>query len=301
VIPQVVGPVLGEGEERAEPFAMPTACPVCGTPVETPEGEAMVFCPNSICPARIFGGIVHFASRGAMDIRGLGERTIAQLLERGLVEDVADLYRLTAEDLAPLEGFGERSAGKLISGIDESRGRGLGRVLFGLGVRHVGESAAVLLARAFGDIERLMAAPAEAYAAVHGIGATTGEALRAWFDRPRNVEIVRKLEAAGVVLTEASVAEATGAFSGLSFVVTGTLPTLSRGEASEFIERRGGRVTGGVTRKTDYLVVGEDAGSKLVRARELGVPELTEAALLELAGRTDTSPSAPIALPQPEP
>ena len=282
VIPQVVGPVLEEGQVRAEPFSMPDACPSCGTPVERPEGEAMLYCPNSACPARIYWGLAHFVSRGAMDIRGLGERTIATLLERGMVRDVGDIYALTEEQLLTLEGFKEKSAQNLLAGIEASRQQGLGRVLFGLGVRHVGEIAAQTLARHFGSMERLMAASTEEIEAVHTIGHTMAAALHAWMAEPRNREVVGKLAAAGVKMTEERAEPAEGPFTGRTFVITGTHPTLSRTQMEEFIQRHGGRVTGSVTRKTDYLVVGEDAGSKLAKAQELGVAQLSEADLLAL-------------------
>jgi DNA ligase (NAD+) len=282
VIPQVVGPVLEEGQVRAEPFTMRDTCPGCGTPVERPEGEAMVYCPNSACPARIYWGIVHFASRGAMDIRGLGERTIATLLERGMVRDVADLYALTEEQLLQLEGFKEKSAQNLLAGIEASKQQGLARVLFGLGVRHVGEIAAQTLARHFGSMERLMAASAEEIEAVHTIGGIMAAALHAWMAEPRNQEVVRKLAGAGVKMTEERAEPAEGPFTGRTFVITGTHPTMSRTQMEAFIQERGGRVTGSVTRKTDYLVVGEDAGSKLARAQELGIAQLSEADLLAL-------------------
>jgi DNA ligase (NAD+) len=288
VIPQVVGPVLEEGARRSEPFTMPGACPVCGTPVERPGSEVMTYCPNAACPARIYWGIVHFVSRGAMDIRGLGERTTQQLIETGLVRDVGDLYALTVEQLLELEGFQQKSAENLVAAIADSKSRGLARVLFGLGVRHVGETVAQLLAQHFGTADRLLEASVEEVEAIHGIGRVIAEALAAFAAEPRNREIVAKLAAAGVDLTEAAPRPAEGPFTGLTFVVTGTLPTLSRKQATELIEGAGGRVTGSVTRSTDFLVVGEDAGSKLDRARELGVAELTEEELLR---RLETSES----------
>jgi DNA ligase (NAD+) len=267
-----------------------------------------------------------------MDIRGLGERTIDQLLrprpaaeapeegapgdaapddgasagvataapgEEGadavpgeadttparnaLVRDVGDLYSLSLGDLLKLDGFKDRSAQNLLDGINASKQQGLARVLFGLGVRHVGEVAAQTLARHFGSIDRLLAASTEEIEAVRGIGRVMAEALHAWLAEPRNRETVEKLRAAGVKLTEEQGAPAEGPFSGLTFVITGTHPTMSRPELTDFIERRGGRVTGGVTGKTDYLVAGEDAGSKLAKARELGVKELSEAGLVALA------------------
>lgn len=302
VIPQVVGPMLEEGQARREVFSLPDHCPACGTPVEKPEGEAMVYCPNSACPARIYWGIVHFASRGAMDVRGLGERTIDLLLREKLVEDVGDLYdreRLNLDVLLRFEGFQAKSAQNLLDGIDASKAQGLGRALFGLGVRHVGEIAAQTLARHFGDVDRLMAASVEEIQAVRGIGGVMAEALHAWFAEPRNQEVVGKLKRFGVKLTEEAAAPAEGAFSGLTFVITGTHPTMSRPELTDFIERRGGRVTGSVTGKTSYLVVGEDAGSKLTKAQELGVKQLSEADLLALAeaGSGDTEADADAADP----
>jgi DNA ligase (NAD+) len=373
VIPQVVGPVLDEGQQRGPVYHIPERCPACHTPVERPEGEAMVYCPNSACPGRIYWGVVHFASRGAMDIRGLGERTIATLLttprtddsasaeaasaetldvqpagdapdgsvddvlaeaatdedsgesdpstdssaelvdpedgspdgmavhaapgQRMLVEDVGDLYRLTLGDLLRLEGFKEKSAQNLLDGIAASRAQGLARVLFGLGVRHVGEVAAQTLARHFGSMDRLIAAPVEEIQGVHGIGQVMAAALRAWLDEPRNVQVVRKLADAGVVMTEDQPEPVTGAFSGRTFVITGTLPGLSRAEATALIEGAGGRVTGSVTGKTDFLVAGADAGSKQAKARELGVVELDEARLRELAGGPVEAVQAAVAKP----
>ncbi len=288
VIPQVVGPVLEEGAERAEPFRMPDHCPACGTPVERVPTEVMTYCPNSACPARLYWGIVHFVSRGAMDIRGLGERTVQQLLDSGLVTDVGDLYSLDLESLLSLDGFQRKSAENLLRSIEESKQRGLARVLYGLGVRHVGETAAQLIAQEFGDIDRLMAASTEQIAAIHGIGTTTAAALTAFFAEPRNREVIEKLRRAGVRLDEERARPAEGPFSGLTFVITGTLPTLSRKEMTRIIEEAGGRVAGSVTRATDFLVVGEDAGSKLERARELGVAELSEEEVLARVGRAQT-------------
>lgn len=281
VIPQVVGPVLEEGERRAEPFAMPTHCPSCGTPVERPESEVMTYCPNGACPARLFWGIVHFVSRGAMDIRGLGERTVQQFLETGLVSDVGDIYSITVDDLLGLEGFQRKSAENLVAGIEGSKDRGLARVLNALGVRHVGETAARLIAQAYGSVERIIEASPEEIGAVHGIGRTTAEALSTYLAEPRNRQIIDKLRAAGVVLTEESARPAEGPLSGLTFVITGTLPTMSRKDMTTAIENAGGRVTGSVTRATSFLVAGEEAGSKLEKARELGIPELSEAEVLD--------------------
>ncbi|HEX2093220.1 MAG TPA: NAD-dependent DNA ligase LigA [Longimicrobiaceae bacterium] len=294
VIPQVIGPVVAEGATRPPPFQAPTECPSCGTPVERPADEVMLYCPNGACPARIYWGLVHFVSRGAMDIRGLGEERIRLFLERGLLSDVADIYtRLTREELLALEGFKEKSVSNLLTAIEESKDRGLARLLFGLGVRHVGENAAELLARAFGSMDRLAQASVEQIEAVHGIGRTTAEALAAFFAEPRNLEVVEKLRQAGVRMTEEAAAPAEGPLTGETWVVTGTLPTLSRQEATELIERSGGRVTGTVTRKTSFVLVGEDAGSKLQKARELGIPTVTEAELLDRLGTPSSGERAP--------
>jgi DNA ligase (NAD+) len=283
VIPQVVAPLTEERTGAEITFAPPEACPVCKTPVERPADEVMVYCPNGSCPARIYWGVVHFASQNAMDIRGLGERTVQLLLDAGLVQDVADLYHLGEAELLGLEGFAEISARNLVEAIGASRDLPLSRLLFALGIRHVGVTAAQLLARRFGSMEALIEASADDYAAVHGIGETTAAALAAYLGEPRNRVLLERLAAADLTLAEPVEQEEERPFTGLTFVVTGTLPTLSRKEATEFIERRGGRVTGSVSRATHYLVAGESPGSKLERARELNVTVLDETELLSLA------------------
>jgi DNA ligase (NAD+) len=286
VIPQVIGPVVAEGAARGEPFSMPAECPICGTPVLRLGEEKAHYCANPACPSRMHRGLEHFVSRGAMDVRGLGERTVELLLRAGLVRDYADLYRLTREQLLELEGFQEKSAQNLLDGIAESSQRGLARLLGALGVRHVGAHASQLVARRFGSMERLRTATRDEIAAVHGIGDTTAEALHAYLAHPRTGELLDRLAERGVKMTEDAAADPAGAgLAGLSFVITGTLPTLSRSEAKAFIESHGGRVTGTVTKKTDYLLAGADAGSKLAKAREIGVPQLTEEALLALPER----------------
>jgi DNA ligase (NAD+) len=286
VIPQVIGPVVEEGAKRGDPFTMPTECPICAIPVQRVGEEKAHYCANPACPSRMHRGLEHFVSRGAMDVRGLGERTVELLLRAGLVRDYADLYRLTREQLLELEGFQERSAQNLLDGIAESGQRGLARLLGALGIRHVGAHASQLLARRFGSMERLRTASREEIAAVHGIGDTTAEALHAYLADPRTGELLDRLAEAGVKMTEDAAADPAGAgLARLSFVITGTLPTLSRSEAKAFIESHGGRVTGTVTKKTDYLVAGADAGSKLTKAQEIGVPQLTEEELLALPER----------------
>jgi DNA ligase (NAD+) len=283
VIPQVVSALTQErtGDER--PFVAPDACPFCGTPVERPPDEVMVYCPNGSCPARIYWGIVHFVSRSAMDIRGLGERTVEQLLESGRVRDLADLYGLSEQDLLEMDGFGAVSAGNLIRSIEESKEQPLSRLLFALGIRHVGSHAAQLIARTYGSLDAVLSASEEEIASIHGIGHTTAAALTAYLAEPRNRELIDRLAAAGLNLTEPIQRAATQPFAGMTFVVTGTLPTLSRTEAKAFIEERGGRVAGSVSGKTDYVVVGADAGSKLERARDLGVRQISEDELTALS------------------
>jgi DNA ligase (NAD+) len=281
VIPQVVGPAVEQRTGAEQPYVPPDACPACGTPVERPAGEVAIYCPNSSCRDRIYWGLVHFVSQDAMDIRGLGERTAAQLLDEGLVSDFADLYHLGEADLLRLEGFGAVSAGNLLAAIDGSRQQPLARVLFALGIRHVGQHAAQVLARQFGTMDGLLAATPAELAAVHGIGTTTASAVAAFSAEPRNRELVARLSAAGVNMTEPVERAERSSLAGRTFVVTGT-HGMSRKELTSVIERHGGRVTGTVSRSTDYLVAGESPGSKLDRARELGVTIIDEQQLLEL-------------------
>ncbi|MEJ2184982.1 MAG: NAD-dependent DNA ligase LigA [Gemmatimonadota bacterium] len=287
VIPQVVAPLTEKRSGEEQPYQPPEACPVCGSRVERPEDEVMRYCPNSSCPARIFEGLVHYASQAAMDIRGLGARTVRQLLDEDLIHDYADLYDLDTADLAKLEGFADLSARNLVDAIQASCAQPLSRLLFALGVRHVGAQAARLLAREFGDMATLMGTARDDLAAVHGIGETTADALTAYFADPKNQAVIDRLRAAGVNMTEPVERAQAASLSGLTFVVTGTLPTFSRKEATGFIERYGGRVAGSVTGATDYLVVGENPGSKLDRARALDVPTLTEDELKALARAED--------------
>jgi DNA ligase (NAD+) len=290
VIPQVVGPVPDRRTGEEEPFAPPVVCPACGTAVEHPPGEVMVYCPNSSCPDRIYWGLVHFVSRGAMDVRGLGERTIRQLLAEGMVRDFADLYHLSPENLLGLEGFADLSARNLAAAISASREQPLSRLLFGLGIRHVGAHVAQILARQYGTMERLLGGTREAFANVHGIGDTTAAALATFLHDPSNRALIARLADAGVNMTEPVERAERATLDGLTFVITGT-HTASRKDLTSFVERHGGRVTGSVSRSTDYLVAGEDPGSKLDRARELGVAVITESELHALAaGGARTEP-----------
>ena len=286
VIPQIVAPITARREGTERTFRMPDECPRCGTPVERPADEAMRYCPNASCPGRVLEGIVHFAGRDAMDIRGLGYERVRQLLAAGLISDVADLYALTVEQLVELDRFAEQSAEQLVNAIAASRAQPLSLLLFGIGIRHVGKTVAQLLARRFGTLDALMAASAETVAAVSGIGPTIADAVTSFFDEPRNRALVEKLRDAGLTLSEPTGATSEGPLSGKTYVLTGTLPTLTRTRATELVERAGGRVAGSVSRKTDAVVAGDDAGSKLEKARTLGVDVIDEAELLRRVGET---------------
>jgi DNA ligase (NAD+) len=280
VIPQLLGPLRDKrtGDER--PFAMPDACPVCGTPVERPTDEAMRYCPNISCPGRVLESIVHFASRGAMDIRGLGYERVRQLLEEGLIHDVADLYALDAERLVQLERFAKQSATQLVQAIAASKERPLSLLLFGLGIRHVGYTVAQLLARRFGSMDALMKATEAEINDVPGIGSAIAEAVVHFFGEGRNRELIERLRQAALQFTEPTAVAEGGPLAGKTYVLTGTFPTLSRGEATELIERAGGRVIGSVSKKTDAVVAGEDPGSKLDKAKQLGVEVIGEEELV---------------------
>jgi DNA ligase (NAD+) len=287
VIPQVVRPILDgvDPSTRSAPFRMPDRCPACGTPVERPPDEVMRYCPNASCPGRILEAIVHFASRGAMDIRGLGYERVRQLLDEGLIRDVADLYQLRSDQLVELDRFAQQSADQLVAAIESSKSRPLSSLLFGLGIRHVGKTVAVLLARRFGTMRALMEASEAAINDVQGVGPTIARAVVAFFGERRNVELIGRLERSGLELTEPGAAGGEGAFSGKTYVLTGTLPTLTRTEAVTLIETAGGRVAGSVSKKTDAVVAGEEAGSKLEKATALGVEVIDEAELLRRVGR----------------
>jgi len=280
VIPQVLGPVREKrtGEERE--FQMPKQCPECGSPVETPPDEVMTYCPNVSCPGRVLEGLAHFASRGAMDIRGLGPERVEKLLTGKLIADVADLYDLAPLQLQDIEGFAEKSAQQLVDAIAASKQRPLATLLFALGIRHVGEGIAEILARRFGTMDALMAASEKAIGEVRGIGPTIAEAVAAFFREKRNVRLIARLKKAGLRMDEPAPASTGGPLAGGVFVLTGTLPSLSRGEATKRIEKAGGAVTGSVSKKTTAVVAGDDPGSKLEKAKQLGVAVWGEAELL---------------------
>jgi DNA ligase (NAD+) len=290
VIPQVIGPIpeRRDPSNPPAPTAVPTQCPSCGTAVERDEEEVALYCPNVACPARQLEALVHFASRGAMDIRGLSYARIEQMIAAGLVHDVADIFGLTVTQLTQLDRFAQKSAENLVEAITASRGQPLSRLLFGLGIRHVGQTAALLLARHFGDMERLARATAPEILAIRGIGEGIALAVVAWFRDPSAISLVHRLTELGVTLAEPQPVVADGALAGLTVVVTGTLPTLSRAQATALIESQGGRVTSGVSRATSFVVVGDDAGSKLEKAHTLGIPILDEVGLLARVGTAPT-------------
>jgi DNA ligase (NAD+) len=299
VIPRVVGPVLSLRPAASTPWVMPTECPRCGSTLQRDEDEVVWRCENTSCPSKLQRGLEHFASRGAMNIEGLGESLVAQLIEHGLVRDYADVYALTAEQLAGLTSrstrsdgkmierrFGEKNAAKVIAQIDQSRSAALWRLVYGLGVRHVGERAAQVLARTFGSMDALLHSTVEQLQSTPEIGPVLAASVRQWLDEPRNRALVERLREAGVRMevpeAERQAVPAIGPLTGKTYVITGTLSAMSREAATAALEQLGAKVAGSVSRKTTALVVGADAGSKADKARALGVAMLDEAAFLQL-------------------
>ncbi len=282
VIPKVSAVVPGKRPRGQRPFAMPPRCPACASRIYRPEGEANYFCENSACPAQVRGRIEHFAHRGAMDIEGLGEAAVEQLVSLGLVKDYADLYvlRERRSALTALDRWGEKSTGNLLDAIEESKERPFHRVLFALGIRHVGAGVARVLADQYASIEALQGASEEDLQSVPAVGPTIAESLVHFFGEKHNRDIIRRLQKAGVHFARPS--KPAGALTGKTFVLTGTLPTYSREEAKRLIEERGGVVASGISKNVHYVVVGEDAGSKLAKAKQLGIPLLTEKEFLAM-------------------
>jgi DNA ligase (NAD+) len=282
VIPKVVEVVEDADHPRGkQPFVFPSICPECQSAVVRAEGEVDFRCVNAACPAKLRESLLHFASRGVMNIEGLGEAVVQQLLDRGLVHSVADLYSLTGEQLTSLDRFAEKSARSLIEEIDRSKAAGLARVLIGLGIRFVGERTADLLAEEFGSVEALRAASAEELERVEEVGPRISQAILEFFAQPANLALIHSLKDAGVKMT-AKKKQRTAQLAGLTFVLTGTLPTLTRDEAKARIEAAGGKTATAVSKKTNYVVAGEEAGSKLDKARQLNIPVLDEAGLVAL-------------------
>lgn len=280
VIPQVLGPVKGRRTGHEKKFRMPEKCPSCASKVEHPQDEVMTYCPNVSCPARVKEGIVHFASRSAMDIRGLGYERVGALLDAKLIADVADLYELTTMQLLTLEGFAEKSAQQLVDAIAASKKQPLSVLLFALGTRHVGAQGAKLLARHFGTMKALAKASVDEVNEIRGIGPAIAEAVVGFFAEPRNRKLIERLEKFGLTMKEPAAAASGGPLAGQTYVITGTLPTLSRPQAKEKIEAAGGHVTDSVSTKTTAVVVGADPGSKAEKAKALGVEQITEKELL---------------------
>jgi DNA ligase (NAD+) len=285
VIPYLVQVIEAGRPPGAVPFRMPDRCPACGAAALRPEGEAIWRCTNSACPAQLKERLFHWGWRRAMDIEHLGEGVITQLVDKGIVRDFADLYHLSVEQLAGLERLAEKSATNLHRAIEASKSRGLSRLLNGLGIRMVGERAAQLLAVRFGTMDHLEKASEADINEIYGIGPEIARAVRGFFDEPRNRETIRRLREVGLVMTEEGHADGPRPLAGKSIVLTGSLRRLTRDEARDLVLRLGGRVTGSVSKKTDYVVVGEDPGSKADDARRLKVPVLDEAQFLTLVGR----------------
>lgn len=288
VIPRVVGPVLSKRSPDAQPWHMPTVCPRCGSDLHRAEDEAVWRCENTSCPAKLQRGLEHFASRGAMNIEGLGESLIAQIIGAGLVNDYAGVYALTAAKLVQLERMGQKSSAKVMLEIDKSRTNELWRLIYGLGIRYVGERASQVLARAFGSMDALCAATIEQLQDTPEIGPVLAASVRSWLDEPRNRELIDRLRAAGLNMEvppeERALAGVPGRLKGRTYVITGTLSSMTREAATAALERLGAKVAGSVSRKTTGVIVGAEAGTKAEKARTLGVPALDEAAFLELIG-----------------
>jgi DNA ligase (NAD+) len=281
IIPKVIKVIESRRTGAEKPFRMPKKCPVCGGLVSRPEGEAVARCVAADCAAQLKARLLHFASRRAMRIEGLGEALVEQLVAKGMVHDVGDLYQLRLEDVAALERMAEKSASNLLAQIEASKSRDLPALVYALGIRHVGERTAAILARHFHSLEGLARASVEELDAVHEIGLTVAESVRDWFDDPGNLALTERLRAAGVrtELEGGATEMHTEAFAGKQFVLTGKLESLTRDEARALIEARGGRVTSSVSKKTDYVVAGDDAGSKLEKAVALGLQVIDETAL----------------------
>ena len=281
IIPEIVRVCKEKRIGKEIPFEMPKVCPVCHEPVTSDEGDVAVRCDNINCPAQIFRRIVHFASKDAMDIDGLGPAIVQQLLDKRLIRDPSDLYRLKEEDLHDLERFAERSAANLIRSIDASRQRPLARVLMALGIRNIGKVAAAQLADAFENMDRIIGADIAEISALEDFGETTAKCVRDYFDDPDNLAMIERLRSFGLTMEHHSV-RAGDALVGKTFVLTGTLETMTRNEAASLIVSLGGKTSSSVSKKTDYVIVGSDPGSKATKAETLGVPVINEATFLDM-------------------
>lgn len=281
IIPEVVKSV--SHAESSEPYFIPDSCPVCGAAAVRDEDAAVIRCQNPDCPAQLLRSLEHFASRPAMNIDGLGEAVVEQLVSADLVHTVADLYTLNLQDLTALERFGEKSAENLLNSIENSKKNEPDRLIFALGIRGIGQKAATLLCQKFGDVENVMAASSEEIAAIDGFGEILAQSVYNAMREPHRVKLIERLRELGLNMTYSD-RRVSDKLNGLTFVLTGTLPTLKRDQAKEMIEKRGGKVSGSVSKKTSYVVAGEEAGSKLTKANELGIPVLTEEQFLQMIG-----------------
>jgi DNA ligase (NAD+) len=286
VIPYVIGPMVDLRDGEQSHYVPHTVCPVCGEPVEHIEGEVAWFCVNAACPAQLIRNLEHFVSRGAMDIEGLGIKIVEQLVTAGLVHDVADIYGLTKEKLLNLEGFADKKADNILASINNSKSRDLARVITALGIRGVGEVGAANLARAIRNLDELRRADTIYLLEIEGIGPNIAQGIVDWFNSPTNKDVLEKLREFGVWPSSENKSEnkrIKQTLENKTFVITGTLPGLSREEIKEFIENRGGKVTDSVSKKTSYLILGEQPGSKYTKAQTLGIPILDEKGLHKLA------------------
>ena len=294
IIPEIQHVLIDRRGPESETYVIPETCPACDSHLVHLEEEVALRCINPKCPAQIKEGLSHFVSRNAMNISGLGVRVVSQMFEKGLVKDVADLYKLTEEDLYQLDKIKEKSAHNIVTAIDQSRGNSVERLLFGLGIRHVGSKAAASLAAEFETIERLMQATKEEIMAVEGMGDIIADSVVAYFQLPEVKDLIEEFRANGVNLTylgkkKAEVAAVDSVWNGKTVVLTGKLTHYNRNEATEMIEALGGKVTGSVSKKTDWIVAGEEAGSKLTKAQSLGIPVWTEEDMVKNLERSDSS------------
>jgi len=280
VIPEVVRVIKEERTDGAKEFVMPTQCPVCGAKLFRPEGEVVFRCPNPICPAQVKGRIIHFASRDAIDIEGLGTATIEQLVEKGLIKDISDLYFLKRDDLISLERMAEKSADNLIVAIEKSKKKSLANLIYGLEIRYVGVHTSEVITRYYPTLDKFKKASLEELIEINEIGPKIAESIISFFEKKENLAIIERLRSAGLNFGQEEEIgrkkKGTQILAGMQFVLTGTLKDFTRTQAKEIIGELGGRVTGSVSKKTDYVIAGEDPGSKYQKAQKLGVPIINE-------------------------
>jgi DNA ligase (NAD+) len=284
VIPNIIGPVLGARTGNERPVAPPERCPFCDTPLIHPEGMVDWLCPNVHCPERVYRQVEFFVSRGALDIESMGGQTVKTLIERNLIGDEGDIFSLKPEPLLELEGFGEKKVHKLFDSIETAKQRPLERVITALGIEGVGSTIAVDLANHFGSMDALAQASVEELDAIEGIGESLAQSIYAWFHDEYHLSVLDKLRQAGVNMVAVAKEKAGDQLEGKTFVLTGTLPTLSREQASELIEAHGGKISDSVSKKTSYLLMGDSPGSKAEKAAKLGVPIISEDELRNLLG-----------------